>query len=250
MEDFSSRLEPLFNSAHRAVIPNPCVHIFVVFVYRGHVFLRYFAYSVGSRRWEDLGTSRGTWRRTQCSACPGERCPTAVPHTRSSKWVSWLSTPRSYVGWCRRWGIWELGGSSCRHELSMRAQRRRVLWRAGRKTWVDFAKRGLTSSSLCRVLDVRADVMPAFLEFWTKDWREQEKAGQSLSVPAPISFSLVKNQKLPLRQCVWASYCMLSRIVNATYRWRCTFRSLRVNDLLVKKKRKKRKGKKDECYSP
>lgn len=33
-----------------------------------------------------------------------------------------------------------------------------------------FHKKEPTSSSLCRVLDVKAEVIPAFLEFWTNDW--------------------------------------------------------------------------------
>lgn len=91
---------------------------------QNHFFFLHCTYFVDNQHWVDLGTSRGIWPHTLYSACPGERCPTAAPRTRSSKWAWWPSTPRSCVGWCRRWDIWGPGGSFCRRDSSARTQTR------------------------------------------------------------------------------------------------------------------------------
>lgn len=127
------------------------------------------SYSADSRRWAGPGTSRGIWLHTLCSACLGERSPTAAPRIRSSRWVWWLSTPRSCAGWCRIWDRWEPEGFSYTHDFSGKGQRDGSA-KYSRFSLLTFWKGFLTSSSLWRVLEVRAEVIPAFLEFWTKDW--------------------------------------------------------------------------------
>ena len=146
------------------------------------------SYFADSQRWVDLGTSRDIWPHTPCSACPAERYPTAAPRTRSSKSEWWRSTPQSYVGWCRRWDIWGPEGSSYRRESSTRLQRKRRRGVKSLSAWCDrfrsnSVKRALTSSSLWRVLDVRAEVIPAFLEFWTKDWATGERRCHVTQLP-------------------------------------------------------------------
>lgn len=88
-----------------------------------HYSCTMFPYSADSLRWADLDTFHGTWPHIQCSACLGERFPTEAPHTRSSTWVWWLSTPQSCAGWCRRWGISRLGASSYRRDFSTKIHR-------------------------------------------------------------------------------------------------------------------------------
>lgn len=91
--------------------------------------IKNLTHSAGSQRSEALGISRALWPRTPHSAYPAERCPTADPRTRSSKWAWWRSTPQNCVAWCRRWGRWEPAEFSCIHGFSVGAKKvGRIQW--------------------------------------------------------------------------------------------------------------------------
>ncbi len=72
---------------------------------------------------EGPGISRDIWPRIRCNACPAGRCPTADPHTRDSMWVPWLSTPRNYGAWWRRWDRSALAGSFWARAVSVKRDR-------------------------------------------------------------------------------------------------------------------------------
>lgn len=158
-------------------------------------------YSADSRRWADPGISRGISRRTRSSACLAGRCPTAAPHIRSSKWGSWPSTPRNCEAWWRRWGRSEPAGSFYKHDSSASDVEKKnvsLIW-AINKSLKNLERTGKpTSSSLPRVVEAIADVMPALREFCTRDWRQKGKE-RSL-------YCLRTTAKSPDLYCIWFLY--------------------------------------------
>lgn len=135
-------------------------------------------YSADSQHWEDPDTCRGIWHRTRSSACLAGRYPKAAPRIHSSRWGWWLSTPQSCVAWWKRWGRSEPAGSFYKRDFSENKTKTRwdVLvghqqWLQVRRYWTEVRKP--TSSSLPRVVDAMAEVIPALREFWTRDWEQE-----------------------------------------------------------------------------
>lgn len=176
----------------------------------------FVAYFAGSPRWAGLGTSRGIWRRTLCNAFPGERYPTAVPRTRSSKWASWLSTPQNCVGWYRRWDIWVPGGSSYRRDSSTWAQKRHA----------GSAEALYCSLNRCEILQMNTNQFFIMEGAGCQSWRDARLSGvlnqglndtredsQSLSAPTSISFSVIKIKSQSILCGKVSYYCLSSNVL-------------------------------------
>lgn len=132
-------------------------------------------YSAGSLHLVNPGTSRGIWHHIQNSACLDGRYPKAALRIRSSRWGWWRSTPQSCGGLWRKWGRWEPAGSFYKRDFSADGteQRRVSVMSVIQPLWILTWDGKPTSSSLPRVVEAMAEVIPALREFCTRDCQRQ-----------------------------------------------------------------------------